>query len=182
MESNYEKVIFRKTLFQKTDNRILEFCSRLYKKERKSCFDILDISKITDSKAFFEKHLADSEEKIIFDYTLVSEGLSNFLQNAATTLYIYDNPYIVDSSSSIIDTADKAINTYKNDPVILLIKQKLENVDHFLLKEVSISETEKELRELNPNKATRFGNIPTKILKRSSKSCCDTWQKLSNDA
>ena len=34
----------------------------------------------------------------------------------------------------------------------LLIKQKLENVDHFSFREVSISETEKELRELNSNK------------------------------
>ena len=50
------------------------------------------------------------------------------------------------------------------------MKQKLENVDHFLLKEVFISEIEKELRELNSNKATTFCNIPTKILKQSSKS------------
>ena len=42
--------------------------------------------------------------------------------------------YIVDSSSSIVDHVDKAINTYKNHPDILLIKQKLENVDHFYSK------------------------------------------------
>ena len=64
----------------------------------------------------------------------------------------------------------------------MLIKQKLENVDHFSFKEVSVSETEKELKELNSNKATRFSNIPTKILKQSSKSCSDTLQKLFNDA
>ena len=29
--------------------------------------------------------------------------------------------------------------------------------------------------------ATAFGNIPTKILKQSSKSCFDTLQKLFND-
>ena len=64
----------------------------------------------------------------------------------------------------------------------MLIKQKLENVDHFSFKEVSISEVDKELRELNSNKVTTFGNIPTKILKQSSKSCSDTLQKLFNDA
>ena len=63
----------------------------------------------------------------------------------------------------------------------MLIKQ-LENVGHFSFKEVSISEIEKELRELNSNKATTFGNIPTKVLKQSSKSCSDTLQKLFNDA
>ena len=52
----------------------------------------------------------------------------------------------------------------------------------FSFKEVSISEIEKELRELNSNKATKFGSIPTKVLKQSSKSCSDTLQKLFNDA
>ena len=92
--------------------------------------------------------------------------------------------YIIDSSSSITDIVDKTIikTIIKTIPSILLIKKKRkENVDHFLFKEVSISETEKELRELNSNKAT-FGNIPTKILKQSSKSCSDTLQKLFNDA
>ena len=74
--------------------------------------------------------------------------------------------YIVDSSSSITDPVNMAINTYENHPSILLMKQKLENVDHFSFKEVSITEIEKELRELNPNKAAKFGNTPTKILKQ----------------
>ena len=102
--------------------------------------------------------------------------LNNFCLNATKTLNISENFYIVDSSSSITDPVDKAINTYKNHPSILLIKQKLENVDHFLFKEVSISEIEKELRELNSKSATSFGNIQTKILKQSSKSCSDTLQ------
>ena len=55
-------------------------------------------------------------------------------------------------------------------------------MDHFSFKKVSISEVEKELRELNSNKATIFGNIPTKLLKQSSKCCSDTLQKLFNDA
>ena len=34
------------------------------------------------------------------------------------------------------------MNTYKNQPGILLIKQKLENVEHFLFNKVSITEIE----------------------------------------
>ena len=41
--------------------------------------------------------------------------------------------------------------------------QKLENMGHFSFKEVSKSKIEKELRDLNVNKATRFGNIPNKF-------------------
>ena len=103
------------------------------------------------------------KKNILSDDTLVSEELNNFFQNAIKTLNINEKTYIVDSSSSITDTVDKAINTYKNHPSTLLIKQKLENVDHFSFKEVSICEIEKELRELNSNKATTFVNTPTKI-------------------
>ena len=53
-------------------------------------------------------------------------------------------------------------------------------MDHFSLKEVPITEIEKELRKLNSNKATTFGYIRTKIIKQSSKSCFDTLQKLFN--
>ena len=63
----------------------------------------------------------------------------------------------------------------------MLIKQKLENVDHFSFKEVSISEAEKKVRELNSNKATRFGNIPAKILKQNRKSFPNTLQNFFND-
>ena len=45
------------------------------------------------------------------------------------------------------------------------MNQKLENVSHLSLKEVSVCEIEKEFREPNLNKVTTFGNIPNKILK-----------------
>ena len=121
-------------------------------------------------------------KNILSDATLVSEELNNLFQNTTKSINIIEKSYIVDSSSSITDPVDKAINTYKTHPSILLIKQKLEDVDHFSFKEVSVSETEKELRELNSNNATTFGNIPTKILRQSCKSCSDTLQKLFNDA
>ena len=60
------------------------------------------------------------------------------------------------------------------------MKQKLKNMGQFSFKVISASEIEKELRELNSNKATTFGNT-TKILKQSSKSCSDTLQKLFDD-
>ena len=68
-----------------------------------------------------------SEGNILCDYTLVSEELNNFFQNARKTLNINENSYIVGFSSGITGPVDKAINTDKNHPNILLIKQKLEN-------------------------------------------------------
>ena len=122
------------------------FCSRWIKKERKKYFDTLDVNKVTGNKNFWknikplfsEKRkfankitLEDSEENILSDDTLVSEELEIFFKNATKTLNINENPYIVDSSSSITGPGDKAINTYENHPSILFIKQKLENGDHF---------------------------------------------------
>ena len=109
--------------------------------------------------------MSDREENIKSVDTLVAEELNNFFKNATKTLNINENSYIVDSSSSIIDPVDKAINKYKNHPSILLMKEKLENVDQISFKVVSVSEIGKQLRELNSNKATMFGNIPIKNFK-----------------
>ena len=80
---------------------------------------------------------------IIFDDTLVSKELNIVFQNAGKTLNINENSYIVHYCSSITDPADKAINTYKSHHNILLIKQKLENMDLFSFKEVSKIELKK---------------------------------------
>ena len=100
-KSNYEKITFRKTLFfkKKTTESLKKykkhknFCSGLYKKERKKYFDKLDVKKITDNKAYWKsiqtlfsekKQLAnkitleDSEQNILSDDILVSKELNNF--------------------------------------------------------------------------------------------------------
>ena len=96
----------------------------------------LQITKLFRKKKKFANKitLGGSGENILSDDTLVSEELNNFFQNATKNLDINGNSYIVDSSSSITDPVDKAISTYKNHPSILLVKKKLENVDHFSFK------------------------------------------------
>ena len=155
-------VTFRKTPFQKA-----EFLKE-YKKHKNSVVDYIGKNAVKKRKK--------SEENIRSDDTLVSEELNDFLQNATKSLNINKHSYIVNSSCRTTDPADKALNTYnRNHHNILLMKQKFENGDHFLFKVVYISETEKELRELNSNKVTTFGDI-------STKRCSDTLQKLFHDA
>ena len=94
-------------------------------------------------------------------------------QNAAKTLNFNGTSYIEDSSYTIVDP----INTFENSPSILLMKKEIGNMGQFSLKEVfnwRINE------ELNYIKGTRFGNISTKTLKQSSKSCSDKFQKQFN--
>ena len=79
------------------------YCSTLYKKERKTFFNNLKVSNITDNKTFskniqpiFSENckvankiaLVGDNENIISDDKLVSEELNNFFQNATTTFNI----------------------------------------------------------------------------------------------
>ena len=63
----------------------------------------------------------------------------------------------------------------------MLIQRKVANDSTFSFNEASLSDIEKELRSLNPNKAYTFKNVPPKILKESRKCCSDILQKLFNN-
>ena len=55
MKSSYlEKLYFKKNTTEslKKYKKHMNFCIRLYKKKRKNYFDILDVNKIADNKAF----------------------------------------------------------------------------------------------------------------------------------
>ena len=62
----------------------------------------------------------------------------------------------------------------------MLIQRKVANDSTFSFNEASLSDIEKELRSLNPNKAYNFKNISPKILKESREYCSDILQKLFN--
>ena len=49
-------------------------------------------------------------------------------------------------------------------PSILLIKNKIGNEKSFKFEAVSVSDIEKEIKTINPKKATPSGNIPPKYL------------------
>ena len=113
------------------------YCSRLYKKERKRFLNNLKVSNITDNKTFCkniqpifsENHkvankitLVENNENIISDDKLVSEELNNFFQNATKTLNIIENSYLTKNANEVLDSVDKAVFKYKNHPSILTIK------------------------------------------------------------
>ena len=92
-----------------------------------------------------------------------------------------ENTYIVDNSNNITDPVNKVIDKFKNHPSILLIQSKIVNDSTFSFNETSLSDIEKELRSLNPNKVYTFKNRPPKILKESRECCSDILQKLFNN-
>ena len=180
------------TKFKKQKN----FCSRLYKKERKKYFGSLNTRRISDNKSFWkniqpffsEKRkinnkitLADNKENAIFDDHLVSEKLNKFLENAIRGLEINENSYITDTDNNEVNSVEKAINKYRNHTSVLLIKSRLKNIPSFLFNEVDLSEIERELNLINPRKATTSNGIPPKLLQSTETICSETLKTIFNN-
>ena len=105
----------------------------------------------------------------------VAEALNTFFRNAVSTLDINQNSYIVNNeSSTILDPVERAIKKYEIHASILLIKNKIGNQKSFKLEGINVSNIVKEIKTINPNKATPSGNILPKILKLSSDTTATT--------
>ena len=172
------------------------YCSRLYKKERKEFFNNLNPSFVKDNNIFWktikpffsDKTNLRSQIKLIENDELiqnddkVAETLNTFFKNAVSTLDINENSYIVNNeSSTILDPVERAIKKYEIHASILLIKNKIGNQKSFKLEGINVSNIVKEIKTINPNKATPSGNILPKILKLSSDTTATTLQELFNE-
>ena len=61
------------------------------------------------------------------------------------------------------------------------MKNKITVPELFTFTETSVSDIEKELRNLSAKKASTFKNITPKVLKSSIESCCEVLTKLFNN-
>ena len=178
----------------KTYERQKSYCSRLYKRERKKFFNNFNQSFVKDNKIFWksikpffsDKGNLRSQTKLIKNDELiqnddkVAETLNTFFKNAVATLDINENSYIVNNeSSNILNPVERAIKKYEIHPSILRIKNKIGNEKSFKFEAISTSE--KEIKTINPHKATPSGNIPLKILKLSSDTTATTLKELFNE-
>ena len=172
------------------------YCSRLYKKERKNFFNKLNTSFVPDNKLFWKtvksffsnngSHRGNIKlvegDKLLQDDSEVAEELNNFFKEAVSTLDVNENSYIINPDSiNISDPIEKAISKYKFHPSILLINDKIVNQDKFSFKPISKLDIDKEVQLINPKKASTSDSIPPKILKISSEVSADTLHNLFND-
>ena len=76
--SQLEKIYFKKRTQEsfKKYKKQKNYCSRLYKRERKSFFESIDSSKITDSKTFWKniQPFFSEKQKTVNKITLVNEN------------------------------------------------------------------------------------------------------------
>ena len=196
--SYLEKIYFKKrtvdslTKYKKQKN----YCSRLYKKERKKFFDNLNPSIVEDNKTFWKTvkpFLTNKGSKggniklvekgeLLQEDSLIAEEFNNFFKNAASSLDINENSFIINNeAASIYDPIEKAISKYKFHPSILLIKETIKSKHHFSFQHVEKSDIDNEIRLLNPRKATPQGTIPAKLLKLSSNVSSGVLHTLFNE-
>ena len=108
------------------------FCSKLYKKERKNYYNSLDIKNITDNKQFWktikpflsEKIKATSkiklkdQDKIIFNDDKVAEEFSTFFENAVKSLNIKPRNLSLEDTTNLSNPVEIAIKKFQNHPSV----------------------------------------------------------------
>ena len=83
---------------------------------------------------------------------------------------------------TLISQTSRAIEKFKTHANVLIIKDKIFQGNKFSFTEVSQSEVEKEIKNLNVKKATTHKNIPPKVLKTSAMVTAEILQQLFSQA
>ena len=119
------------------------FCSKLYKKERKKYYERPYLNNVTDSKKFWKtvKPLSDKNttlpkislvqnDEIISDESKVANSFSNFFENAIHSLGIKTNEYS-NENYGLKKTVKIAIRKYEQHSSTNLIKENIKNNESF---------------------------------------------------
>ena len=145
------------------------YCSRLYKKERKKFYANLNLTDITDNRKFWKtikplfsnkepnkkKITLVKENEIISKDEEISETFNSFFKNAVKSLDIQENKYLLSITDGINDPIEFALKKYAVHPNVLNIKEAVSE-SRFSFKEVGLSDVENEINNLNPKKANTF--------------------------
>ena len=160
-------------------------CVKLFRKEKRNYYNSLDISLVTDNKKFWKtvkpffsdrsqsqnKIVLTDGERIISNGVEVAESMNEFFVTVTDSLGINENFDDENATDGITDPVQKAVKKFSNHPSILKIKSHYQNAAPFFFQKVAPDTVEKEVRSLNPKKATTHKNIPPKILKSNSDVC-----------
>ena len=171
------------------------FCSRLYKKERKKYYTNLDLRKITDSKKFWKTAkpffsdkgvdgnniaLIEGEEIYQEDHE-VAKILGEFFNNAVKSLNVcIPSEYISEKSAVSNDPIDNIISKYSNHPSIKLINDNVIK-GNFSFNQVSLEDVNHVIAKLDVKKASLSSSIPSKFIKDYSDICSKPLTDILND-
>ena len=106
------------------------------------------------------------DDEIVNDDVKIAENFNIFFSNAVIDLKIPDFHGAVPLADNISYPIFRAILKYANHPSTIAIKD-LNNTSLFSFSNVSVADVKKEIRKLDPRKATKNTDIPVRILKQS---------------
>ena len=181
LESKYVKNKTSENL--KSYKKQRNFCSKLYKKERKK-YERLDLNNVTDNKKFWKTvkpFLSDKvttfpqitlveNDEINSDESKVANSFSNFFENAVHSLGIKTNESSNDNYG-LKNPVEIAIKKYEQHLSINLIKENITNNESFHSLPTVQESILKEIINLDNKKNGTFKNSPTRRLKDVSDIC-----------
>ena len=155
------------------------YCSRLYKKERKRYYQNLDLRKVTENKTFWktikpffsDKGLGKSDITLIEGNNIyqndaeVATIFNDFFSNAVASLDV-DIPNECINKVSVVsdDIIDNILSKFSNHPSIKIINEKVLK-GNFSFSMINTSNVEKMIKQLDIKKASMTSSIPPKIIK-----------------
>ena len=181
--SKLEKIYFKKQTNEslKAYTKRKNYCSKLYKKEKNYLtisihllYPIIRlfwkvIKPFFTNKSTFGRSIKLTEKEILKDDTEIAEELNRFFSNAVKSLNTVENTCITNIiSDNLKDPVPRAIEKFKTRPSVLTIKDKIIQGNKYSFTEISKSQIEKEIKNLNVEKATTHRNTLPKVLKTSA--------------
>ena len=138
------------------------FCSKLYKKEKKQFYNNLKLNKVTDNKLFWKtiKPLMSDKgnltnqiclvdnEKLLINEKDIATTLNNYFDTAVSNLEIIDDGFLLSDVRSLTDSIEIAVWKFETHPGILLIKH-AQSMGSFGFVENSLAEITNEINMLN---------------------------------
>ena len=166
----------KKVLYKKHKN----YCSRLYKRERKKYYNNININNLTDNRKFWNtvkpflsekgkpagKIILTEKGQIVTEDEKVAETLQEYYEKAVQNLDINENYYLL-SKTTTEDPVEKAIQKYDSHPSIIAIRESVKPDSEFQFSKVNLNDIEKEITALAPNKSIPFLSIHLQLLKDS---------------
>ena len=163
----------------------VNYCNKLYKKERKNFYINLDPKNIEDERKFWltikpfytdknsgirEKIMLIENGELIDDDLEIAETFNAFFSNSVNTLGIVENKLLLNPVSTSDVGVDKCIKMYETHPSVINIKRHIKVDSEFYFCPITAAEMEKKIAALNPKK--NGGEIPTRILRDMRKIVC----------
>ena len=153
------------------------YCTRLFRKEKKSYYSNLDMNLITDNRKFWktikplfsEKHFSSNKiilldgDEIISNDADVARKFNSFFSNVVNNLNIegFHTDYCFDPE---VDDISNIIEKFKAHPSIVKIKENVKVDVKFIFSKVSESVINKKITSLDRRKPSTYNNIPTRVL------------------